>query len=97
MGEVLNANCSICGNNSGYDKESLESSTWNINGQNIVMCCPCEDELRIKLLQFISSDAVETTANKHNLSFNVLDEILTTLRKELLKQANGEEEDDTTQ
>ena len=42
---MLNANCSICGNNSSYDKESLKGSTWLINGCVIVLCCPCEDDL----------------------------------------------------
>jgi len=45
-GENIYAECGICGNTSGYDKESLEGSTWNINGIKIVLCCPCEDDLR---------------------------------------------------
>ncbi|MFW5847852.1 MAG: hypothetical protein ACOCVF_02950 [bacterium] len=42
----LSAECSICGNESGYDKETLESSTHNINGIKIVLCCPCEDDFK---------------------------------------------------
>lgn len=42
---MIYANCNICGNKSGYDKESLKGSTWYINGQKIVLCCPCEDDL----------------------------------------------------
>jgi uncharacterized protein YlaI len=45
----MRASCSICGNESGYDKESLKGSTIKINGCKIIMCCPCEDELLVKL------------------------------------------------
>jgi uncharacterized protein YlaI len=48
---MLNASCSICGNRSGYDKESLKGSTLRINGTTIVLCCPCEDELLLKLVK----------------------------------------------
>lgn len=40
------AACKICGNVSGYDKDSLKGSTWKINGLKIVLCLPCEDDLR---------------------------------------------------
>ena len=43
------ANCSICGNGSMFDKDSLLGSTIKINGNKIIMCCPCEDELLVKL------------------------------------------------
>lgn len=44
-----NVECYICSNTSGYDKDSLKDSTWNINGTKIVLCCPCEDDLKKKL------------------------------------------------
>lgn len=47
--EIINASCSICGNESGYDKESLKGSTWNINGIKVILCCPCEDDLLKKI------------------------------------------------
>ena len=47
--EEINISCDICGNKSEYDEESLKGSTWNINGCEIVLCCPCEDDLRKKL------------------------------------------------
>jgi len=45
------ANCSICGNESKYDKESLAGSKVRINGTRLILCCPCEDELLVKLAQ----------------------------------------------
>lgn len=47
--EDINAECSICGNVSAYDKETLKGSTWIINGCKVVLCCPCEDDLLVKL------------------------------------------------
>jgi len=44
--ETINATCQICGNESGYDEESLKNSTYEINGIKIVLCCPCENDLR---------------------------------------------------
>jgi len=41
--------CSICGNESSYDKKSLEASRWIINGVRITLCCPCEDDLLVKI------------------------------------------------
>lgn len=53
MGKMNNrlyyGTCDICGNTSGYDKKSLEGSIHNINGRNIILCCPCEDDLLKKL------------------------------------------------
>ena len=49
MSETIYANCSICGNKSGYDKQSLKASTLNINGVDIVLDCHCEDELFHKI------------------------------------------------
>jgi len=46
---ILKHSCNCCGNTSGYDKESLKASTWNINGGDVVLCCPCEDDLLVKL------------------------------------------------
>ena len=46
MGEMIKASCYICSNLSGYDKQSLKGSTWIINGNKIVLCCPCEDDLK---------------------------------------------------
>jgi uncharacterized protein YlaI len=51
MVKTIYANCSICGNSSGYDKETLKASTWNINGMKVILCCPCEDELFVKILK----------------------------------------------
>lgn len=53
---MINVNCSICGNKSGYNKKSLKGSTWIINGQKIVMCCPCEDDLKKKLNKYDVKD-----------------------------------------
>lgn len=49
MAKIINAMCHICGNVSGYDEQSLKGSTWNINGETIILCCPCEDELLKKI------------------------------------------------
>jgi uncharacterized protein YlaI len=49
---MLNVNCSICGNKSGYDEESLKGSTRIINGISILLCCPCEDDLKKQLKEF---------------------------------------------
>ena len=46
---IISHGCTCCGNVSGYDKESLKASTWNINGGDVVLCCPCEDDLLVKL------------------------------------------------
>jgi len=43
--DIINRECYICENVSGYDKKSLKGSTHNINGKYIVLCCPCEDDL----------------------------------------------------
>lgn len=37
--------CSICGNVSSYDSQSLKASTYRINGTTIILCIPCEDDL----------------------------------------------------
>jgi hypothetical protein len=47
--KTLWATCSLCGNKSGYDKQSLKGSTWNINGIDHVLCCFCEDDLWAEL------------------------------------------------
>lgn len=47
--ETVYANCSICGNKSGYDRKSLKASTIEINGIPVVLCCQCDDELLKKL------------------------------------------------
>lgn len=49
MEKILYASCAICGNTSGFDKEALKASTYKINGLKIVLCCPCEDDLRKQL------------------------------------------------
>lgn len=49
--ELIFKRCSICRNDSAYDKEALKSSTWKINGVKIILCCPCEDDLFLKLLK----------------------------------------------
>jgi uncharacterized protein YlaI len=46
---MINAKCQVCGNYSGYDKQSLKASTMNINGCKIVLCCFCEDDLLVKI------------------------------------------------
>ena len=47
---ILIATCSLCGNSSGFDKQSLKASTVTINGCKNTMCCDCEDEMFDKLL-----------------------------------------------
>lgn len=47
--EEINAECSICGNVSSFDSESLKASTWIINGTKIIMCINCEDDLLVKI------------------------------------------------
>ena len=49
MVKMLQGQCHICGNVSGYDEQGLKGSTWRINGNTIILCCPCEDELLKKL------------------------------------------------
>lgn len=49
MKDDITASCGICGNTSGYDKESLKGSTWKINSCKIVLCISCEDELLKKI------------------------------------------------
>ena len=56
MSKTIYAECSICGNRGGYDKESLDGSTWNINGVDIILCCNCEDELLQKLCKARGTD-----------------------------------------
>jgi uncharacterized protein YlaI len=48
--EVISEECSLCGNISSFDKQSLKASTVTVNGCNVVMCCGCEDEMFHKLL-----------------------------------------------
>lgn len=50
MGKILNAACTICGNVSGYDKQSLRSSTYKANGYKVVLCLTCEDDLLKEML-----------------------------------------------
>jgi len=47
--ERLYGKCGSCGNVSGYDEESLKGSTWNINGLDLILCCPCEDDLLVQI------------------------------------------------
>ena len=47
---ALTGRCSICENVSFYDEETLKASKLKINGIDIILCCPCEDELLSKLL-----------------------------------------------
>lgn len=47
--DLINAECHICGNVSSYDKESLKGSTWKINGVEVILCIPCEDDLLVKI------------------------------------------------
>lgn len=56
MTETIYASCGICGNESGFDEESLKASTYNINGTEIVLCCPCEDDLRRLFIRNNMSD-----------------------------------------
>tara|TARA_Y100000296_G_C5060082_1_gene199326 strand:+ start:284 stop:487 length:204 start_codon:yes stop_codon:yes gene_type:complete len=41
---MINENCFLCGNKSGYDKESLKSCTYTINGSNFIICILCSDD-----------------------------------------------------
>jgi len=45
---MIRATC-VCGNTSSFDEKSLEGSTIEVNGTDIVLCCDCEDELLRKL------------------------------------------------
>lgn len=47
--DVVYADCHNCGAESAYDARTLKASTLNINGQKIVLCCPCDDDLLQKL------------------------------------------------
>jgi len=49
MPDDLYEHCGICGNGSSYDEESLKASTYEINGVELVLCCPCEDALLLAL------------------------------------------------
>lgn len=46
---TIYAKCSLCGNESGYDKQSLKGSTYRVNGYDVILCCPCEDDLKRRL------------------------------------------------
>ena len=48
---MINANCTLCGNRSSFDKETLKESTITINGAKVVMCIDCEEEMFKKLTQ----------------------------------------------
>ncbi len=54
----LSAHCTTCGNESGYDEETLKASTHVINGVEIVLCCFCEDDL---LRTLVSSRVTDST------------------------------------
>ena len=49
MTETIYVDCSICGNGSSYDEESLKASTYIINGIKTILCIPCEDDLLVTL------------------------------------------------
>lgn len=51
MNKIIYANCDVCGNKSGFDKKSLKASTHTINGLDIILCVPCEDDLFLTLLK----------------------------------------------
>ena len=61
-------------------------------GVDIILCCPCEDELRVKLLVNIDSDVLDEVVKHQQLTNDQLEEIICTLRNELFKKYNGEEE-----
>lgn len=57
------ANCSLCRNESSFDKESLKASTHIINGVKVVLCVPCEDDLLRTLVSHrISKERMEDIA-----------------------------------
>jgi uncharacterized protein YlaI len=75
--KIINAQCHICGNVSGYDEQSLMGSTWNINGAVVVLCCPCEDDLLKKIAKgrglFLKyGDGGEVLSIKVNNSIQVI-------------------------
>ena len=65
MGEIINARCHICGNQSSYDEESIKGNTHIINGIKVIICCPCEDDLlRTFLSARISKDRMADIATE---------------------------------
>lgn len=42
--KIYNGTCSNCGDTFGCDKKGLKSSTYIINGVEVVLCIPCEDD-----------------------------------------------------
>jgi len=83
---IINHPCHICGNVSGYDKESLKASTRVINGIEIVLCCNCEDDLKAQLITEIESDDIENVAKKNDMGSVSLTVILNSLSKEILRE-----------
>ena len=55
MGQMtkINGQCSICLNVCDYDEDSFKASSWNINGEDIILCLNCEDELRHKFKEVV--------------------------------------------
>ena len=47
--KTISEKCTICGEESFYDKETLSTSRHIINGNRHTICCPCEDSLRLQL------------------------------------------------
>ena len=91
MGQILTANCSICGNSSGYDEISLKQSTYRINGIKTILCCPCEDDLKIKLVHNFDTDTLRAVCEKFQISFDHLQEIIEGLSQEEHKLRHGDE------
>ncbi len=86
---MVQANCTICGNESGYDEETLEASTYEINGIKVILCCPCEDDLFLNLNYIRFDKDTKTGLLKSNV-----DEVVKNLKfnlSEIEDRLNDEE------
>ena len=79
--EVITASCDICGSDSNFDEESLKASTHQINGCDVLICCPCEDDLFRTLLKYrISEERMKDIAS--NLMSDEREDLLELYREE---------------
>lgn len=72
---TIKATCDLCDIDSSYDEESFKASIKKVNGNEILICCPCEDDLFLQLLKArMSKERMEELLN--TLMSDERDEIL---------------------
>lgn len=42
----ISASCVICGNSCSYDRKTIKSDTYEVNGVKVVICLNCMDDLK---------------------------------------------------